>query len=511
MRDYSHIAKTTLDFLATTGDREEPFLLTVTNQITEILDVDYAFVSFVDKDNPEIAEVFSISHKGELIENFTYELINTPCEHVFNSQYCEYGPDVSKQFDKDLILAKLGINSYAGAPLFDKDGNGLGILGIMHTGTFEDKPIELVFNAMKNRTQIELESQLMLERMKERSEMKDLVVQLITEQNVSSSLEEVVLKLKQHIQEIAYRDDIELVKYIQIENKLYKQTQKFAIPSFMFGPDDLEPADMSSPEVQQVMSFIQQRKVYRNFEDSILIIEENQKFDRVIVKINHLSPISIEFLEIYLRAMIPHYARLVEERKKRREFSDMFHSIGILLDKREDSLGGHISNVSKVATFIASKMEDVELDLDYFSIACNMHDVGKIFIPERILNKPGKLTASERNLVQRHSTDLFKPSRKTNKLEAMIHNVVRFHHERWDGRGYPEGLKGRKIPLEARILSPIDVLEALTHYRVYKEPWSFEDAFSYLEKNKGRQFDSEVVDVILEFKDQIEVMFKETE
>jgi len=123
-----------------------------------------------------------------------------------------------------------------------------------------------------------------------------------------------------------------------------------------------------------------------------------------------------------------------------------------------------------------------------------LHDVGKIGIPDRVLQKPGPLTATERRLMETHTTLGEELLRGVSFLRGTGLEVVRSHHERWDGRGYPDGRRGNEIPAAARIFAVADALDAMTSDRPYRRAMSWAAAGRELEQQSGRQFDPAVVD-----------------
>ena len=133
-----------------------------------------------------------------------------------------------------------------------------------------------------------------------------------------------------------------------------------------------------------------------------------------------------------------------------------------------------------------------------------LHDVGKINIPDSVLNKPGKLTDEEYEIIKSHTTAgrmIMEKAISTvegeNYLKEAL-NMAAYHHERWDGRGYPEGLHGEVIPLSARIMSVADVFDALASPRVYKPAFPLDKARSIIREGAGTQFDPKCVEVFLE-------------
>lgn len=126
-----------------------------------------------------------------------------------------------------------------------------------------------------------------------------------------------------------------------------------------------------------------------------------------------------------------------------------------------------------------------------------MHDLGKLAIPDAILFKPGPLDATEYEVVRQHPETAYRMLSALNFLSEVALNVVRFHHEKWDGSGYPLGLKGEEIPLEARIFAAVDVFDALAYARPYKAAWTAAQIREELQKIRGRALDPQVVDALL--------------
>ncbi len=128
-----------------------------------------------------------------------------------------------------------------------------------------------------------------------------------------------------------------------------------------------------------------------------------------------------------------------------------------------------------------------------------MHDIGKLSVPDRILQKPGRFTPEERALMETHTTagaNLLAQSSIPQMYVA--EEIARGHHEKWDGTGYPQRLRGAEIPLAARITALADVFDALTHVRPYKTAWSIEASLAEIRSLRGRHFDPEITDLFLD-------------
>ena len=176
--------------------------------------------------------------------------------------------------------------------------------------------------------------------------------------------------------------------------------------------------------------------------------------------------------------------------------------IGILIaltraiDAKSPWTAGHSERVTKFAELIGHGLNLNEDQMRVLTISAILHDIGKIAVPEQILDKPGKLTDEEFTVVKKHpqaGADIIAsiPSYET-ILPGILH-----HHERWDGTGYPKGVGGNDISLFARIICIADVYDALTEDRPYRKAWSQEQVLQFFEEQKGKMFDSELVDIFM--------------
>ena len=177
--------------------------------------------------------------------------------------------------------------------------------------------------------------------------------------------------------------------------------------------------------------------------------------------------------------------------------------IGILIaltraiDAKSKWTAGHSERVTHYAEDIGRSLQFNEGQMRVLSISAILHDIGKIAVPEQILDKPGKLTDEEFDEVKKH------PRAGTNIISAIpsyetIISGILYHHERWDGTGYPEGLKGEDIPLNARIICVADVYDALAADRPYRKAWSRQQALAFFEEQKEKMFDKQLVDILKE-------------
>ena len=179
--------------------------------------------------------------------------------------------------------------------------------------------------------------------------------------------------------------------------------------------------------------------------------------------------------------------------------------LGAAIAQRDSETGGHNFRVTLYAFRLAEAWGDPRLDMRAMLLGAFLHDVGKIGIRDAILLKPGPLTPDEREVMQTHTTigaDILSGS--GNELIEMARDIALAHHEKWDGSGYPRGLRGGVIPQAARIVAITDVFDALTSERPYKKPWSVADAVRFMSDNAGTHFDPELLPLFVDLVPQVE-------
>ncbi len=169
---------------------------------------------------------------------------------------------------------------------------------------------------------------------------------------------------------------------------------------------------------------------------------------------------------------------------------EIIMTLGEVVETRSNETAKHVRRVAEYTRILALRAGLGEEKANLLRLAAPMHDVGKIGIPDTVLNKPGKLTSEEFDIIKTHTTigyEILKHSERPIIKAAAI--VAHEHHERWDGKGYPQGLAGEDINIYGRITGIADVYDALGSDRVYKKAWSVEKIRGYFEEQKGKQFD----------------------
>lgn len=195
----------------------------------------------------------------------------------------------------------------------------------------------------------------------------------------------------------------------------------------------------------------------------------------------------------------------------------MIYGFATLVENRDENTGGHIRRTSIYAELLAAKLKEKGIYSDIITdefikslaMVAPLHDIGKIAIPDSILCKPGKLTDEEFDIMKSHSArggEIIKETFSEISGEdygEMAYEVARYHHEKWNGRGYPEGLSGENIPLSARIMTVADVFDAVSEKRCYRDAMSIDKCFEIISDGIGRDFDPVIAKTFLEMRETI--------
>ena len=183
---------------------------------------------------------------------------------------------------------------------------------------------------------------------------------------------------------------------------------------------------------------------------------------------------------------------------------EMIMNLAIAAEYKDPDTGNHILRISDYSTEMAKILGLSEDEIEVLRYASPMHDIGKIGIPDSILQKPGKLTPEEWEIMKRHTEIGWRMfcNSKSPILKAVA-DIALSHHEKFDGSGYPHGKKGNEIPLFGRIVAISDIFDAVVSERCYKKEWSFKEGIEYIQSLAGSQLDPDLVNVFLENKHRI--------
>ena len=220
-------------------------------------------------------------------------------------------------------------------------------------------------------------------------------------------------------------------------------------------------------------------------------------------------------LEVYNKRLY----KLVNEQMKKiqQQQRGVIYAMAKLAEERDDATGSHLESVGKNSRTIAmslqlsSKFEKQITNefIETIELSAPLHDIGKIRISDSILLKPDKLTDEEKHIVEKHTEygaktlmEIYSMNEQ-NDLFKMAIDVAHYHHERWDGTGYPKGLKGTDIPLSARIVAVADVYDTLVNERCYKKAYSHEETMRILNEGSGTCFDPDIIEVVNKIQNQL--------
>ena len=240
----------------------------------------------------------------------------------------------------------------------------------------------------------------------------------------------------------------------------------------------------------------------------------------------------IIFPEILISSLVPAFSLIalyinIEDpvlRRMENYNSEIVTSFATLVESRDSSTGSH---VKRTKSYVKIILDEIKTNNLYSSImtkdfedkmmnAAPMHDIGKISIPDTILQKPGKLTDEEYSVMKKHSVlggeiiqEIFKDMDDKEFLN-IAYDVTRYHHEKWNGNGYPEGLVGKEIPFSARIMAIADVFDAISAKRCYRDAMPLDKCFAIIKEGKGVDFDPVLTDLFLNAKEKVEKVCKES-
>ena len=199
-----------------------------------------------------------------------------------------------------------------------------------------------------------------------------------------------------------------------------------------------------------------------------------------------------------VKARVRTHLSLVRVEELRETRLQIVQRLGLAAEYKDNETGLHVIRMSHYSRVLALAAGFSEAQAEELLNAAPMHDVGKIGIPDAVLRKPGKLDGEEWEVMKQHAqigADII--GEHPSGLLRMAREIALNHHEKWDGSGYPRGIGGAEIPVEARIIAIADVFDALTSERPYKKAWSVEEAVQLLREQSGRHFDPELVELFL--------------
>ncbi len=290
---------------------------------------------------------------------------------------------------------------------------------------------------------------------------------------------------------------------------------------------DSEPPAFDAPLYNKVIKFFLEREWEKG--TSKIISVDDKYFEISVRTIRHGKKHAGHVIEFTDRTLERKYYNNIEnynahlKKEVALKTADILHikdmmvlGMADMVESRDNNTGGHIKRTSAVVRVFAQKLRSHRTDLGLskkflkqVEKAAPMHDLGKIAIDDRVLRKPGKFTDEEYAEMKRHTTEgerivtSILKGVEDDEFVEIARNVALYHHEKWNGKGYPTGIAGTDIPIEARIMALADVFDALVSKRCYKDAFSFDKAFSIIEEDLGTHFDPELGRIFLQCKEEL--------
>ncbi|MDH5426369.1 MAG: response regulator [Gammaproteobacteria bacterium] len=233
----------------------------------------------------------------------------------------------------------------------------------------------------------------------------------------------------------------------------------------------------------------------------------HKPFDRVELLCRIKNQLEVKRLHETVQEQNNFLEEKVTERTKELQKTrlEVIHRLGLAAEYRDNETGLHIVRMSKISAELARAAGMSAIECDLLLNSSPMHDIGKLGIPDSVLLKPGKLDAIEWEVMKSHTiigAEILSGGDSELLLQAQL--IAMSHHEKWDGSGYPKGLKGEEIPLVGRIVALADVFDALTSERPYKDAWGVTAAKKYIVEMSGKQFDPKLVEIFLRILPEIQ-------
>ncbi|MBF0195003.1 MAG: DUF3369 domain-containing protein [Magnetococcales bacterium] len=260
--------------------------------------------------------------------------------------------------------------------------------------------------------------------------------------------------------------------------------------------------DISSQEIKDIIkrSLKEQSSIFTDHAFLGYFRTKNGMENLIYLKTNRpLNSINRGLIEVFASNIASAFENLFLNREITKSQKDVTFTLGEIIETRSGDAGQHVRRVAESSRLLAQLAGLPEVECELLRTASPMHDLGKIGIPDAVLNKTGKLNNDEWEMMKTHTRIGCKVLENSDQAIIKTGGIIcNQHHEKWDGSGYPEGLAGENIHIFARITAIIDVFDALTHNRCYKDAWEINDAVELIKSERGIHFDPTLVDLFLD-------------
>ncbi|MEK7817477.1 MAG: HD domain-containing phosphohydrolase, partial [Actinomycetota bacterium] len=501
------------------GVTGETFFRTLVGYLTRSLAMDFAFIGEMLEEKQ--IRTIAVFKDGEIIDNFEYDLADTPCHNVVRTGICSYPKNVAKRFPRDRMLADMGIESYIGTPLTDSAGHTQGVMSVLGRRPIENTELaESMLRIFAVRASAELE------RVQAEEELR-LLHSLTTAINEADTLDDALKFTVEKICDVTgwllgevwmpAADGSVLEQEISwhaIENGFVKFGKESA--AFVFQPGEGLPGRVWAEKEPIWIKDVSKEKKFLRLKLA----------KKIGLKAGVGIPVMLNGEVIAVMDFFIKEAREQEERfidlvstaagqlgtiiqKKRADdkvkdsvrrlqsaLSGVIGALASTVERRDPYTAGHQQRVAKLGAALAEEMGLPEESIEGLRMAGTLHDLGKIAVPAEILSKPGTISEYEFSIIKNHPQIGYEILKEI-EFPWDIARIVHEHHERIDGSGYPQGLSGEDIMLEARIMAVADTVEAMASHRPYRPSLGMKAALEEIQKYKGKLYDADAVDVCI--------------
>ena len=268
------------------------------------------------------------------------------------------------------------------------------------------------------------------------------------------------------------------------------------------GCENRKIADVVDEKILERIRHAVERKQHEYYEDgSVFYIHNNMDGHGIIYVTtpcldneNHKR-----LIELFCSNIVIAYENVSLNKEIEDTQREIIFTLGTVAEFRSQETGEHVQRVAEYVEILARNLGLSESESDLVKMASPLHDLGKLAIPDAILNKPGKLTEEEFEVIKTHTTHGYEMLRHSKRpLLKCAAVIAQSHQEKWDGTGYPDGLVGEDIPLYGRLVAIADVFDALGSKRCYKDGWEVDRIIDYFKEQRGRHFDPQLVDILMD-------------
>ena len=263
-----------------------------------------------------------------------------------------------------------------------------------------------------------------------------------------------------------------------------------------------EPFESLPVDVVERFRIVIEARASMHFKDAFVLFMAGAHGSMNLLYVTHVEPLSDldkQLLEIFTHNVAITFQNISLIEDLQATSRDLVYLLAGAVEARSKETGAHVQRVALISEKLAEYYGLSPLETLLIKLASPLHDVGKVAIPDAILNKPGKLDPDEWEVMKKHveyGVEILQKSRRSVIRKGA--EIAGNHHERWDGQGYPQGLSGEAIPISGRITALADVLDALGSRRCYKEPWPSEKIIDLIRSERGKHFDPVLVDILVD-------------